>query len=218
MSTCNGCDTRKLLQKNDIWIHETRKDSYDFCLLKTNELIGEEIEKIPTVDHFTEDYYQEERESIFTGKKFKIDDLQPVDWQGHKPPRSVWFSCGTWITNRFFDYSADDHENHQDLTDMEMIALHLKSKDDLVILDSYQAAIEFNQKYGCQRGIDWWKVKEDGFLGMILTEPKPESFVDFPEFDMELLWLYGYDTETLVIWDLSLLEGNTKAIKLVKNQ
>tara|TARA_R100001163_G_C5068218_1_gene208202 strand:+ start:6405 stop:7112 length:708 start_codon:yes stop_codon:yes gene_type:complete len=228
---CQACSLTNLIKQKDIWIHSfnnKKRDPGEIHQLTISDKIDQEIDKIPSIDFFTEEYYHQERRCFLTGKTIKSSELKPYHWLGYKPPIGAWFSCGTWISNKYLEASLDDHEEHCPFHNTDLIAIHLNPtlKDRLYIIDSFQKVVEFTEKYMTKdvfntERINWWQVKEDGFAGIIFTQPKIRFFHDYPQDidwndTMKFMWSQGYDTESLVVWDVSLLK-DTKAIKLVFN-
>lgn len=82
--------------------------------------------------------------------------------------------------------------------------------DNLAVIDTKEDALNFTVKYGVRgefgMNIDWRKVALD-YSGLYVSEYAGRTLCHL---DKSLFWLYGYDFESLCIWDATVVSSIEK--------
>ncbi len=128
---------------------------------------------------------------------------QKLDWK----PKGFWFDVDEdwhrWCEGESFDIEGRKHRYH----------INIKNPSEILVIAGAHNLDGFTAKYGVERypdhpslhgiNIDWPRVAER-YRGIIIA---PYCW----ERRMELMWYYGWDCASGVVWDTSAIELLTPA-------
>ena len=184
---CIHCQKTRERMNKGVWLH----DFGGFRRLQ--QLVDEYGKEVPTRSFFTVD--------------FGPDELHP----GPKPKQCIWFSAGSWL----FDNEAHGSEVHEETDEASLFesrVIQIESPHNVVKLSTLQDVRDFEQKYAVdetRKEIDWRRVKEDGYFGVMTTFRKI-SHLSLNEKDDIGNWHSGWDVESLAVWDFRALPETFK--------
>jgi len=145
---------------------------------------------------------------------------------GRKPENVAWFSHGRWLFDSYCDSTCEDHYESLSESLTSSSTLFALSRKDLVLeklvvletgsqikafelkysqpLEGYDSVASSNNKFArrflLMHGIDWDRVRSDGYSGCIIDVNRQHPIVCDS-------FVSGYDVESLFIWDWSCVTG-----------
>jgi hypothetical protein len=122
-----------------------------------------------------------------------------------KPEGCIWFSAGSWLYDPYSDHS----DCHDEKEENNINVISVTNPVNILKITNLQELINFNDQYKKGSLINWEKVKNNGYYGVSFTFRKCYYFkgYDWEKIGQSLDWQWGFDVESLCIFDLRAING-----------